>query len=223
MSPDIFDGQTFVAFIDISGFKEMMNNNNNRAWTALDTFYNAGYRELYHYGRDIGGIFVSDCGVLFWGNDLGNSSIEDKKIALKSLLSSIKNINREMSFQDFILTTSIAYGYFRFQRRIETEYIRKNPIYGNAYLTSYLDNAKGTPKIQPGQCRIVTKDIPSDILDIQFLRRRSSNDKHYYYYWMVNNEDDINGFEEDYKDSYNLKYRGMLEALSRYTWRDNRL
>lgn len=215
MSPDIFDGQTFVAFIDISGFKEMMNNN-DRAWTALDTFYNAGYTELSHYDREIGGIFVSDCGVLFWGNDLRDSSIEDKKFALKSLLSSIKNINLEMSSEDFILTTSIAYGSFKFQRRIETERIRKNPIYGNAYLTSYLDNAKGTPKIQPGQCRIVTEGIPPDVLDCEFLKRGSSSSKHYYYYWMVENEDEINGFEELYKDSYNLKYRGMLQALQKY-------
>jgi hypothetical protein len=32
-----YDGKTFVAFIDISGFKTMMKK--NQAWEALDQFY----------------------------------------------------------------------------------------------------------------------------------------------------------------------------------------
>ncbi|AKB81141.1 hypothetical protein MSBR3_0563 [Methanosarcina barkeri 3] len=212
MPLDNFYGQTFVAFIDISGFKQLMKE--GRAEGALDIFYTAGYNNT---NREIGGIFVSDCGILFWGNDLSSSSIPEKRHALESLLSSIRNINHEMCHQDFILTTSIAYGYFSFQERIETAYIRKNPIYGDAYLNSFLDNENGTPKIQPGQCRIVTRDIPSEVLDFDFLKRRSSSDNHYYYYWMVNKENDIRRFEEDYKDSYNLKYGGMRQALQRYS------
>lgn len=211
MAFDGFEGETFVAFLDISGFKQLMKE--ERARNALNSFYNAGYNNT---NQEIGGIFVSDCGILFWGGDLRSSSIEEKREALDTLLYSIKNINCEMCQQDFILTTSIAYGNFSFQKRNETEYIRKNPIYGEAYLNSFLDNEYGIPKIQPGQCRIVKGDIPNKVLKLRLLKPRISSDKHYYYYWMINNEDDIDKFEDDYKDSYNLKYRGMLQALQNY-------
>ena len=52
-----FHGDTFVAFLDISGFKELMKNDLN-ALNALNIFYQAGYNVL----RDepmIQGFFVS--------------------------------------------------------------------------------------------------------------------------------------------------------------------
>ena len=45
MALEDFDGDTFVAFIDISGFKELMKQK-NRAWKALDKFYQAAYNNL---------------------------------------------------------------------------------------------------------------------------------------------------------------------------------
>ena len=68
-----------------------------------------------------------------------------------------------MREHDFMLTTSIAYGKFRYQERIEFEGIEKNPIYGNAYISAFLDNENGKPKIQPGQCRIIKENLPNDI------------------------------------------------------------
>ena len=128
-----------------------------------------------------------------------------------------------MRGNDFMLTTSIAYGKFRYQERIEFEGIEKNPIYGNAYVSAFLDNENGKPKIQPGQCRIVEENLPSDITrsieqsqnnDIfRMIRRREGDNKHYYYYWMVNDSHEIERFEQNYKDAYTLKYAGMLEAL----------
>ncbi|HEC93403.1 MAG TPA: hypothetical protein ENI51_10495 [Candidatus Atribacteria bacterium] len=40
-----FNGRTFVAFIDISGFKQLMKDE-KRAWKALDSFYNYGYEVI---------------------------------------------------------------------------------------------------------------------------------------------------------------------------------
>jgi len=105
--------------------------------------------------------------------------------------------------------------------------LRKNPIYGNAYVFAFLDNENGKPKIQPGQCRIVKENLPVDITRtieqcqdneiFRMIRKREGDNKHYYYYWMVNNsyeiESEIERFEQNYKDAYNLKYAGMLEAL----------
>ena len=56
-----FEGETFVAYLDISGFKYLMRNE-DRAWRALDKFYNAGYLVLgiHRYDENVvDGLFVS--------------------------------------------------------------------------------------------------------------------------------------------------------------------
>lgn len=216
-----YDGDTFVAFLDISGFKELMRNE-KEAWKALDKLYQHGYEILRNQNNEcrVEGIFISDSGVLFVRRNnrmLGNSE------SLRSLLIMIKRINKRMRESDFMLTTSIAYGKFRYQERIEFEGIEKNPIYGNAYVSAFLDNESGKPKMQPGQCRIVKKNLPNDVTvtlqqnqdnDVfRMIRERDGNNKHYYYYWMVNEPSEIKRFEQGYKDAYNLKYAGILKAL----------
>jgi hypothetical protein len=217
-----YDGDTFVAFLDISGFKELMRNE-KKAWKALDRLYQSGYEILRNQNNEcrVEGIFISDSGVLFVRRN--NQIITSTSESLKSLLLMIKKINERMRENDFMLTTSIAYGKFRYQERIEFEGIEKNPIYGNAYVSAFLDNENGEPKIQPGQCRIVKKNLPNDIIRtieqsqdneiFRMIRKRKGDNKHYYYYWMVNDPSEIERFERDYKDAYNLKYAGMLKAL----------
>lgn len=119
---------------------------------------------------------------------------------------------------DFMLTTSVAYGSFKYEDRIEFEGINKSLLGGNAYLDAYLDNGSGKPKIQPGQCRLVKKNFPADLINRipRRLVERNGNDKHYYYYWMVRDPDEIHRFEDEYKNTYNLKYAGMLNVLKSY-------
>jgi len=62
-----YEGTTFVAFTDISGFREMMRDR-KKAVLALDKFYQAGYDILRNQTANayrVDGLFVSDCGVLF--------------------------------------------------------------------------------------------------------------------------------------------------------------
>ncbi|MFA5780512.1 MAG: hypothetical protein WC947_10300 [Elusimicrobiota bacterium] len=217
-----YDGDTLVAFLDISGFKELMRNEEN-AWKALNRLYQSGYEILRNQNSEcrVEGIFISDSGVLFVRRN--NQTITSTSESIKSLLLMIKNINEKMRENDFMLTTSIAYGKFRYQERIEFEGIEKNPIYGNAYVSAFLDNENGKPKIQHGQCRIVKKNLPNNIIRtieqsqdneiFRMIRKRKGDNKHYYYYWMVNDPSEIERFERDYKDAYNLKYAGMLKAL----------
>jgi len=108
-----YGGDTFVAFLDISGFKELMRNE-KEAWKALDKLYQHGYEILRNQNNEcrVDGIFISDSGVLFVRRNnriLGNSE------SLRSLLIKIKTINERMRESDFMLTTSIAYGRFRYQ------------------------------------------------------------------------------------------------------------
>ncbi len=217
MSIEPIDKDTFVAFLDISGFKELMKDE-KKALKALGRLYQYGYDVLQENNRRVEGLFISDCGILFVRN------CQDKKICLRYLLAVIKKINEKMLEHNVMLTTSIAHGHFKYQDRLEFEGIEKNLFYGNAYLAAFLDNENGKPKIQPGQCRIVKKNLPKDVVEaleddynqdefLQLVRRRNNDDKHNYFYWMVENPSEIDGFEERYRGAYNLKFEGMLSAL----------
>ena len=144
-----FSGKTFVAFVDISGFKAMMNEDKSRATEALDKFYQIGYEVLQSYHK-VSGIFISDCGVLFV------SQITSINEQLNTILEVVKTINQRMLYENFMLTTNIAYGDFSYQDRVEFNGISKNLLFGNAYLDAYSDNIS-KPKMEPGMCRILSK------------------------------------------------------------------
>lgn len=70
MSIRDFEGETFVAFLDICGFRVMMNNQ-RKAETTLDDFFRTVYEEVgMSRGRPdmpevVDCIVVSDCAVAF--------------------------------------------------------------------------------------------------------------------------------------------------------------
>lgn len=216
-----FDGKTFVAFIDISGFKHLMKN--GKAWEALDKLYKYGYEVLKgnnNLKNRVEGLFVSDCGILFVRYCQNNLE------CLKAILKVVKEINKKMLNHDFLLTTSIAYGHFKYQERIEFEGIDKNTIYGNAYVSAFIDNENGKPNIQPGQCRIVNKNLSPNIIQnikqnsrdeiLRMIRKRDDKD-HYYFYWMREDPSEIERFEKEYskfeKMSSNSKYTYISKVL----------
>jgi hypothetical protein len=214
--PDFPEADTFVAYTDISGFKELMRRKSG--WQALNVFYSSGYRALQETPM-VEGLFVSDCGVLFVRDN--TTSVITR---LESLLKVIKEINKDMRDNDFMLTTSIAYGPFAYKNKIEFPGIEKNPLYGNAYVSAVYDNEDARPKLDPLQCRIVADNFPLNLEQLhtnpspllKLIRRRQNDLQHYYFYWMVNVEEDIESFERIYQDSYNLKYSGMLNAAKKF-------
>jgi len=199
-----FSGKTFVAFVDISGFKVMMSEDKSRATEALDKFYQIGYEVLQSYHK-VSGIFISDCGVLFV------SQITSINEQLNTILEVVKTINQRMLYENFMLTTNIAYGDFSYQDRVEFNGISKNLLLGSAYLEAYLDSI-ANPKIEAGMCRILSKNIEdTSFLDSnQFLMRKK---QHYYFYWNVNIPEQIEAFEKNYR---NAKYDGILQSLKKY-------
>jgi len=204
-----FNGNTFVAFTDISGFKELMKNDTT-ALESIKHFYESGY-DILQTAESVEGFFVSDCGILF----ARNGSVEEK---LRNMLDAVERINKRMLSENYMLTTSIAYGHFNYQGKIEFQGIEKNPIYGGAYVRAFLDNETGKPKLQPGQCRICKEDLPTiDLNKFERLIEKNPNSKHYSFYWNVNSEEEIANFERKYKNSYSLKYSGMLNALKSQT------
>lgn len=68
-----YSGQTFVAFTDISGFKELMKNDRN-GLKALKRFYQSGYNVLAETAN-VEGFFISDAGVLFARNGNVNEKL----------------------------------------------------------------------------------------------------------------------------------------------------
>lgn len=199
-----FSGQTFVAFIDICGFKAMMNE--NKAFKALDKFYQIGYDELQAC-RDINGIFISDCGILYVTKDT------PKEEKLKILLGIVRSINLKMLEADYMLTTNIAYGDFFYQERRGFNGISKNLMMGNAYVKAFLDS-QAKPKIDVGECRILKENIEVDFFENPHLCPRG---KYFYYYWNVEDPEKIDLFKKDYKDS---RYIGALQILKNYSNRD---
>jgi hypothetical protein len=212
MPIDDFEGDTFVAFIDISGFKELMKDE-NRTIEALDKFYSTGY-DILHYKTNLNGIFISDCGIIFIRDN------PDVITSFSELLKAIQEINSKMLGINVMLTSSIAFGGFKYRKKIEFRGIDKNSLHGGAYLAAYLANEKEEPKMEPGQCRIVTKDLPPEI-GKQFLENRSwcmqkQGNKFYNYYWMIKDISQIEEFTNDYQDTYQRKYTGMLSVLRKY-------
>jgi hypothetical protein len=221
-----YSGKTYVAFLDLSGFKEMMKRQEQAA-NALDRFYNT----IYHVGRgftranissrllEVNEIVVSDCAILFSRNGEGE---QDKIDGLRSVLSFIQQVNRYLisSTQSLMATCVVDYGNFRYEDRIEFDGIGKDCFVGQPYLNAFLDNELGSPRIQPGQCRLLRKNLPTNVestTDMPLSLLHGSNDqKYYYFYWMLDNLDVLQRFERDYRDTYQLKYTGMISVLKRY-------
>jgi hypothetical protein len=202
-----FSGNTFVAFMDISGFKQMMKGDGERALEALNEMYTAGYVALNH-NRNVDGFFISDCGILF----VNNNNL-DAKEQIKNILEVAEEINHHLIEKDVMLTTSIAHGVFRYRQRIESPGVVKNPIYGKAYVDAFRDSETGTPRIKPGQCRIVVNS--EDGIYFYGIDRLKKIKNHHYYYWMVNNRDEIDYFNQEYKAQ--SRYEGKLSVLKKYS------
>jgi len=181
-----FNGDTFVGFIDIAGFKGIMADG-DRGPLALDALYSAGYnvlRERHQDALQVDGMFVSDCGILFVHNS-DRTPLE----RLSGLCLVVKDIHTRVFRKAVQLTTSIAWGEFAYTERIEFPGIGKNAILGNAYMDAFADS-EATPKLYPGECRIRRGNLPTDVNDSLHERRGNigmycrETRKHFYYEWM---------------------------------------
>lgn len=181
------EANTFVAFIDIAGFKSMMDDG-QRGPLALDALYRAGFEVLrdhqLRHEPSVDGFFLSDCGVLFVRGEQ-----ESADVRLASLCRVISQIHHRTFEKAIQLTTSIAWGIFSYKDRIEFPGIEKNPICGNAYITAFADN-EGLPKLYPGECRLRREGLPPDVVEFCTNRqgpiagRMRETPLHFYYEWM---------------------------------------
>jgi len=184
-----FRGKTFVAFTDISGFKGMMKK--EEAGRALQDFFAIGY-DVLNENPNVSGVFISDCGILYHSKE--NVSELQR---LQEILKVIQEINKKMANLNYILTTSIAYGDFEYQDKIELTNMTKNALQGNAYLDAFIDNEYTTPKLKAGECRIIENDEIVEELDALSNNRFAlkKKNKHYYFYWMIKENQTIEEYE----------------------------
>lgn len=207
-----FSGETYVAYSDLNGFKEMMRNLDT-AGKALDKLYQTVYElKSKHEFSKLQTLAVSDCAITFASN---THNIEE----LPTILIFLKELHFEMIKSDYLITSSVAFGTFSYQERIELTGLDKNMLYGDAYLKAYLNNAKCPEGSIVIICEGNEKDniLQSSGTYREFLKDNRRGVRGLQFFWALSSVTDIDNFEEAYQDTYRLKYQGMISVYKEYS------
>lgn len=120
----------------------------------------------------------------------------------------------------YLLISSIAYGYFQFEARLESVAIKKMMLHGHAYVDAYLDTGRD-PKPRAGMCRIVTSHngerqwTQAELESLSANKVLSDGGEHYFY-WMVRNIEEIPRFRAEFNNTGPKDYSSMKNVISRY-------
>jgi len=217
-----YEGNTYVGYLDISGFKQMMSDNRKKAEGVLDAFYSTIYDSIHRANSDdsnlvkFNAIVISDCAVLFLSrqDNIGRNDV-DKIEGLSIILEIVKNMNRIFISHryPFMTTCSISYGYFHYENRREIRYLRKNCIRGQAYMDAFSDSESNEPRMQPGECRILKKPLNIALPENQLFSLLKAKGKHYYFYWMLQDERNISSYELSYKKTKENMYDNLIRLI----------
>jgi len=217
MSIPNFEGETWVAFSDLCGTKAMYKENPDKAAEALDHFYNTVY-VVQQVQNEISALVVSDCAI-FWVHDAAEHRAMFQM--LPTLLKQLKWLHRQMIEHNYLVRTTIAYGHFRYEQRIELPRLRKDMIIGGAYLDAYAANDKVTPGgiviLRPPTQGEDDTPRPRETLDVQraagdfagYLRARRRQ-KQWEFVWWINTESDVDSALQSRKMS---KKQTVYQAL----------
>ena len=226
-----YDGKTFVAFLDLSGFKKMVLKNRTNAGKSLGNFYNTIYSvgRDYHHTRnnnrllEVDSIVVSDCAVIFpriekFANE--QNQISNNILGLQSILTYIREVNRKLigrnEYTNPLMTTcSIAFGDFKYENRIGLRQVEKNFFLGEAYIDAFIDSETKSPKLEPSQCRLLKKnlDFMSNIPDNPICSLLKKQSKYYYFYWMLQPLDDQRSYERKYREISQSIYPRIIKLI----------
>jgi len=203
-----FDGKTWVAFSDLCGLKAMYAKEPDQAAEALDKFYNVAYG-LHSEDDIINSLVVSDCSI-FW---IDRPDCID---GLELLLERLKGFHLHM-LPDYLLRSTIAYGHFKYQQRLEMPTIRKNMIVGGAYLDAYANN----DKIDHGAIVIVKLPEGSNYRGLQIsnnckmlLKTNCPSKGLYEYLWSIENSRQIKDFIKNRDKANNATFSKLKELYS---------
>jgi hypothetical protein len=220
-----FEGNTWVAFLDISGFKQMMKNLHH-AEIALDKFYNTVYREVFRINHEfpfetytsgkaqISTVVVSDCAIIFVDNQ---GLLEDKARDLHLILDVIKSINLVLispAQEPQIMTTcAIDYGHFKYSNRSSDIHTSKSFFYGQTYVKAYLGSEELSK--MPGFCRVLNSDftIPELLKTSSPFSLLRQNGERYDFYWMLTNAERLTTFKSTYDTLSQSLYAQIASLL----------
>lgn len=183
-----FDGTTFVAFSDLSGFKKMLAEDSGEAYKALNYMYNKAY-ELLTDNANVSAIAVSDC-VVSWSRDNN----------LQHLVSFVSMLHKRMIAKRFLLKTTIAHGDFKYESRISLPNMQKGLILGNAYLKAYIANEKIK---RPGRITLVSAEPTCNCWRWRKTRSR------WEYFWSANSENQIRLIKSARNNARTPIYEGL--------------
>ena len=206
MSIENFDGETWVAFSDLCGTKAMYAERPQKAGNALDRFYNTVYDVQLQAYHGVTCLAVSDCAI-FWVH-------EHPRNGLDRLLSILKELHQRMSREGYLVSTSIAWGAFKYQQRLELSNLGKNMMAGGAYLEAFGKN----DKLIPGAIGIVNH--PGQAWDVSLCPQsaallscgRAGFKKNFI--WWVDGPADITAAKERQKEANESRFKALIEEYT---------
>lgn len=202
-----FEGSTYVAFSDLSGFKKMLEDA-DKAYDALDNLYNIAY-DLFgsNEGRSIVGVACSDC-VVSW---IKQSRDEQNRDALPELLTFLKLFHERMLEKDYLLTSTIAWGLFKYERRIRLENFEKQLFYGKQYVKAYLANSlvdTGAIVLLKDGCEV----NPNEHTEIRTFLQKYKEPAGWEYFWSASNPRDIKRVKKERLKAKDLRFERLKEV-----------
>lgn len=191
-----FNGQTYVAFSDLCGFKTMMKNRDD-AYNALDVLFRFTY-ELSEQNKNVQAIAVSDC-VISWAID-GQ---------LQSMIEFTSGLHKKMIERRFLMQTAIAFGEFRYERRIELPNLQKGMMVGGAYLSAYVEHHN----VAEGGI-VLFKGIDGSDEKPEYradLWERSQKPRGWEYFWSASDSSRIRRIKTERRKADNAKYERLKD------------
>ncbi len=203
-----FDGDTWVAFSDLCGTKEMLAKSRHKAANALGRFYQTVY-DLHDVTQGISCLAVSDCAI-FWLHGEAAAAY-----ALDSLLNVLKDLHQRMAQAKYLVSTSVAWGAFSYQQRLELPHLRKDMVAGGAYMDAYAKNKD----LLPGSIGIVNcpDNRWSDDFCPQtapFLTAGPAGFKKSSIWW-VDSHAEVSGAKQRQKQANESRFQALLEEYNR--------
>lgn len=85
-------------------------------------------------------------------------------------------------------------------------------------MKAFFDNEIEEPKLQPGQCRLIKKDLDfsSNFPEDFVFSLLELTDKYYYFHWMLPNLDDLPTFKKKYQNISQSVYPKLKKLIQKY-------
>ena len=105
----------------------------------------------------------------------------------------------------FLMKTTIAYGEFQYQDRIELSNLSKEMIWGGAYVDAFIANEK----VDAGRIILIENSQQQNLLPNPDMWKKIG--KRWEYFWSAQNTNDIQKIIEGRKKANKIKYERLKD------------